>query len=168
MNWVHIHLMTNHVPVIGTVIGALILGYALWKDNADMKRFSLGYFVVLGAITILVFFTGEPAEEAIEHLPGFSEAVMERHEKASVFAFVALLLVSALSLAGLAIRSLRLPQRWFYWRALMIGVVVTAGLMGWVANLGGKIRHTEVTGSAGTVQQGASSVPGDHEESDND
>jgi MFS family permease len=149
MNWVHIHLMTNHVPVIGTIIGALILGYALRNDSAEMKRFSLGYFVVLGAITILVYLTGEPAEEAIERLPGFSEAVIEKHEDASVFALAALLFVSTLSLAGLVIRSLGLPQRRFYWRALMIAVIVAVGLMGWVANLGGKVRHTEITGPSG-------------------
>lgn len=168
MNWVHIHLMTNHVPVIGTTMGALILGYALWKNSAEMKRFGLGYFVVLGAIAILVYFTGGPAKEAIEHLPGFSEAIVERHEEASIFALVALLLVSTLSLVGLVFRSLHLAQRRFYWPALMSGVVVTAGLMGWVANLGGRVRHTEINGSVSAVQQGVPSSPGEHEESDDD
>lgn len=148
MNWAHIHLMINHVPVIGTMIGALILGYALWRDNAEMKRFSLGYFVVLGAIAILVFLTGEPAEEVITRLPGISDSAVEQHEDASLVALAALLLVSALSFAGLVIRLLNLSQRRLYWRALMVCVVVAACAMGWAANLGGQIRHTEITAHA--------------------
>ncbi len=144
MNWVHIHLMTNHIPVIGTMIGIVILAYSLWKNSEEMKRFSLGFFVVLGAVTLLVYFTGEPAEEAIEKLPGVSEVMLERHEGASIFALVSLLVLSALSLAALVFRSLGLPERAWYWRTLVLVAVLSGGLMGWIANLGGKIRHTEI------------------------
>lgn len=39
-------------------------------------------------IAIGVYFTGEPAEELIEHLAGFSEPLVERHEEAALIATI--------------------------------------------------------------------------------
>ncbi|MCM2278924.1 MAG: hypothetical protein NDJ89_12685 [Oligoflexia bacterium] len=144
MNWVHIHLMTNHVPVIGIVIGVILLVVTLAWKSPDLRRFALYYFVALGAATLLVYLTGEPAEEAIEHAPGISEAVIERHEKASVYGLIAVELLAALSLAGLLAKRSALATRPVFTRALLGVALLAAVILGWVANLGGKIRHTEL------------------------
>jgi hypothetical protein len=76
--------MTNHIPVIGIVIGLAILVFALVWRSTDLKRFALIYFVALGLMTVVVYLTGEPAEEAIEHMAGISESAIEKHEDASL------------------------------------------------------------------------------------
>lgn len=144
MNWVHIHLMTNHAPIIGVLVGLAILAFGVFRNSKDLKRFALGYFVVLGAVTVLVYLTGEPAEEAIEHAAGISENTIEAHEDASIYGLIAVLLLSLLSLAALIFRKKRLEDRPWFCR-LLLGVALVASLiMAWVANLGGKIRHTEI------------------------
>jgi hypothetical protein len=120
----------------------LIVGMA-WKSR-DLQRFTLYYFVALGAITLLVFLTGEPAEEAIEHTAGVSEAMIERHEEASVFGLVAIEVVAAMSLIGIFLKRKTLIAQERYMRVLLLFVLVANGTMGWVANLGGQIRHTEM------------------------
>jgi hypothetical protein len=147
MSWVHIHLMTNHVPVIGAVIGLLLLAVAVFWRSEDLKKFSLYYFVGLALVTLLVFFTGEPAEEAIEHTAGISEALIERHEEASHFGLIAIELVALVSLTALLWPKLKLIQRDWFSRTMLALVMLAVATMAWVANLGGQIRHTEISSS---------------------
>ena len=159
MSTVHLHLLLNHFPVIGTIIATALLGYAIVRRNSDLTKAALGLFVVLAGVAIVVYFTGEPAEETIENLPGFSEAITERHEEAAELATVLLSLFGALALGALAFFRRRLLPRRVALLALLIGVSVTA-VMGYAAWLGGQVRHTEVR----TVSVAVS--PGSHEDSD--
>src|SRR5690242_40768 len=106
MSWVHIHLMLNHIPVLGTGLGLVILTVASFWKSKDLERFALYYFVSLGLLSLLVYFPGEPAEESLEQVAGISKAVIERHEDASVYALIGIELVAVLALAGLY------PRRW--------------------------------------------------------
>jgi hypothetical protein len=144
MSWVHVHLLTNHIPVIGVIIGLILLIVGMAWKSRDLERLMLYYFVVLGAISLLVFLTGEPAEKAIEHTVGVSEALIERHEEASVFGLITVEVVAAMSLIGIWLKRKNLIAQEWYMRVLLLLVVVASGTMGWVANLGGKIRHTEM------------------------
>ena len=33
MNWAHLHLLINHIPVLGTVFGTLLLIFGMAKKN---------------------------------------------------------------------------------------------------------------------------------------
>ena len=63
MNWAHVHLLINHIPVLGTVFGTLLLVFGMAKKNETIKRVSLGIFAIIAVATVPVYFTGEPAEE---------------------------------------------------------------------------------------------------------
>ena len=143
MSSVHFHLLLNHFPVIGTLIVIALLAAAIVRRSNDIAKVSLGFLAALGAISLLVFFTGEPAEEAVENLPGFSEAITERHEEFALAATVVLASVGAFALAILVFLRKRDIPRW-----LTVGVfllsLVGGGMMGYTAMLGGQVRHTEV------------------------
>ena len=112
MSLLHMHLLLNHFPVIGTIIVIALFGVAiLWRNNS-VARVSLGLLASLGAIALLVYFTGEPAEESIEHLPGFSETITERHEEFALAATIVLASVSALALGALLFLRKREIPRW--------------------------------------------------------
>jgi uncharacterized membrane protein len=143
MSFTHLHLLLNHFPVVGTVIVTALLGWALFRRSGEITRVSLALFALIGAVAIAVFLTGEPAEEAIENLPGFSEAITERHEE---FALIATIIVGALgALAALALALLRKREipRWVITSSFVLSLAAT-GLMGYTAMLGGQVRHTEV------------------------
>jgi len=63
MNWAHIHLSLNHLPVVGIIFGVLLLLLALLRKSEELKRVSLGVFVLTALIALPVYFTGEPAEK---------------------------------------------------------------------------------------------------------
>jgi hypothetical protein len=85
MNWAHVHLMLSHLPVVGTIFGLLLLLLAQLRKSEELKRVSLGIFVLTALLALPVYFTGEPAEKVVEHLPGVTEPLIEEHENAALF-----------------------------------------------------------------------------------
>ena len=144
MNWAHVHLMLSHLPVVGTIFGVLLLLLALLRKSEELKRVSLGVFVLTALLALPVYFTGEPAEKVVEHLPSVTESLIEEHEDAALFALLMAGSAGVVALAGLILfrRAERLPG-WVVGAALVLSLS-TSGLMGWTANRGGRIRHTEI------------------------
>jgi hypothetical protein len=144
MTWAHLHLALNHVPVIGLPIVVLLLAWAVVRRSVELTRASLGLLVLLALVTIIVQLTGEPAEDLIEGLPGVVDAMVERHEEAALIGTIGMSVLGLLALVGWwRSRGGRVLARW-YSPAMLIGGLVLAGYFGWVANLGGQIRHTEI------------------------
>lgn len=164
MNIAHLHLMLNHFPVVGSVIVALLLALALYRRSDELGRASLLLAGLVGAASVVVYFTGGPAEELVERLPGVSEAITEQHEEAALVATIVVAALGALSLIALAMhRGRRALSRRTTGAALALALVA-CGVMGYTAFLGGQVRHTEIRSGAVTAQAGA----GGAVESDND
>lgn len=143
MNAAHVHLILNHIPVIGMAIGFLLLAVAMTKKSTELMKVSLGVFIIMALIAIPTYLTGKAGEEVVEHLPGVAQSIIDQHEEAAGLSLVAVEILGALALGGLLFfrRSPTIP-RWFVGTALILSIVV-AGLMGYTANLGGQIRHAE-------------------------
>lgn len=147
MSVVHLHLLLNHVPVIGMFFVAFILGVAIWRGNDGMAKLALATLAGIGAIAAVVYFTGEPAEEAVEHLAGVGESMIHEHEEAAEIAFIGSSLAGLFAVA-LLLWSRTRPLARSLWTITLLGVLAVAGLMARTASLGGQIRHTEI--SSGT------------------
>jgi len=149
MSFVHLHLLLNHVPVVGVVFVVLLLAVALWKRHSDIGKLALALLAGIAAITAIVFLTGEPAEEAVENVAGVSEALIHQHEDVALVALISTGVVGALALGLLWwYRRQTLPRRLV--GASLVVMLGVSGLMAWTANLGGQIRHSEIR-SAGAV-----------------
>lgn len=147
MDAAHIHLLLNHVPVLGAVFGALLLAYAMARDSDDVCRAGLWTLGIAGAAAVVVYLTGEPAEELVEGLPGFSHDALERHEEIALWATISAAGVGVLAFLTLWVyRAGRVPGR--FRAVLLVVALALAGVMGWVANSGGQVRHEEIRGDA--------------------
>ncbi len=143
MSWVHIHLLLNHVPVIGVFGAMLVLGIGIVKRNQDVIRVGLGLVVLVAVASVTVYLTGEPAEELVEGLPGISETALEAHEDAAFYATVVALLLGVGVAAGLLVfRGGKVPLWFAVWTLLLS--IVSAGVTAWTAGLGGQIRPSEI------------------------
>lgn len=144
MNYAYLHLVLVHIPVIGLLFGIFLLVVAMAKKSEELKRASLGVFVLIAVLTLPVYFTGEPAEDAVEQLPGVSESIIDEHEESSFTALVFAELLGITALGGLLLfpRSKAIPA-WLL-TTLMVLSIGSGGSMAKTANLGGKIRHTEI------------------------
>ena len=144
MDTTHLHLLTNHLPILGGVFGMLILGYGLFRKNRTLITAGLVTFVLTALSALPPYFTGESAEDAVEGLAGVSHAIIEQHEEAAAVALGFTLLLGALSLIYLILE--KRVKNWkpnLSYLPLVLSVIVFA-LMARVGYLGGQIRHTEI------------------------
>lgn len=151
MNWAHVHLTLNHIPVLGVFFGLLLFVIAILRRDEFLKKISLGNFFIIALLGLAVYLTGEPAEHLVEKIAGVSEAVIDRHEDAALISTIGLGILGLISLIGLGLarNSNRIPR--FFVTAPLFGALIVSGLMAWTANLGGQIRHTEITALTNTT-----------------
>lgn len=143
MSILHLHLLLNHFPIVGAVLASLLLGVALVRRSDELAKVSFALLALLGVTSIVVFLTGEPAEEAIEDLAGFSHAIVERHEQAALLATIAMSFLGAVSVVLLlALLKRAVPRT--YTVAVLVAAISTTAVMGWTGYLGGQVRHSEV------------------------
>lgn len=144
MNDAHLHLLVNHVPIIGGLFASLILVWGIIKNNRSIIGIALVAFVVLGVASFVAHSTGEGAEEILEHgMTTYDHHMIHEHEEAAFPAHIAMVITAFASLITLVVRKLREG------RVLPIFVLVlsilTFVLMARAGNLGGKINHPEVS-----------------------
>ena len=144
MSWTHLHLLLNHIPVLGSVFGLLLLVVAMMRRSAELKKVSLGVFIIAALFAIPVYLTGNLAENAVENLPGVSESIVDQHQQWALISLAAVGVLGLFALGGLWLsrRSRALPT-WIVTMSLIFSLTI-GGLMVWTANLGGQIRHTEI------------------------
>lgn len=167
MDALHIHLLLNHFPVIGTIIGVALLLLGFFTKSDAIKRASLAVVFGVALLTIPVYLTGEPAEERVEKAVGVSKAIIEEHEDAAMPALIAMEITGFVALIGLFVsfRISRFANVSFV--AALILSLVTFGLIARTANLGGQIRHVEIrTGTAATNNENPAATKGEKDDDD--
>lgn len=150
MNSVRMHLALTHVPVVLSFVGLIMLVIAFFIKNSSVTKTSYILILIAGVAAIPVFLTGDGTEEAIENLPGISEAIIERHEEAAKLAMISIAAAGLTALAALFSFKWHLAFRLFKFVVLLLAIA-SGGLMAQTAHLGGQIRHSEIR-NAGELQ----------------
>ena len=170
MNQAHLHLLFNHLPILGTLFGLLILAGGYVLKNNTVKRTALGIFVLSALCVIPAYLTGEGAEAITESLPGVTENFIEAHENmANIFLGMA----GALGLLSLVTFFADLKMKKIAPILYAITLVVALGTMviaQQTGSSGGKIRHTEIrsgVASSGVERPGSNNGAEAGDEEDN-
>jgi uncharacterized membrane protein len=157
---VHLHLVLNHLPILITALGLLLVAIAAWRSDDYLARVALAFFVG-GALSALpTYLTGEGAEDAVKNLPGVTKALIEQHSDIALIAAIVVGVLGAFALWALwrYRRPAILPV--MIVRAILVGAVAGAGLMAYAGLLGGEIRHTEVRSGYVPAAEGAAGAGG--------
>ena len=144
MDWVHLHLALNHLPVLGTPFLLLLMLWSWWRKQPVTARFSLWLFVGLSAVSIGVKYTGDFAWENVQKQPGFDPLLVERHEQAADQATTGVFFLGIAAAVALFVS--RAGRTTPVWARVMVTVIAVATclLMARTANFGGHIRHPEI------------------------
>ncbi len=152
MNEAHFHLVVNHLPIVGLLIGFLVLVTGFLLKKPEVKVTALGIFVFSALASIAAFYSGEGAEEIVERVSGISETLINKHEESAEIFFIFILILGAISLITmfLEIKKLKFSKFGF---ALVIILSLVAGVLAInVGTTGGEIRHTEIKNGANLIQ----------------
>jgi len=148
----HLHLLLNHFPTIGFVIGLTLFVAALYANSDHLKQAALVIFVGVAIITIPTYASGNAAQVAICVADGIdpcqntdiSRPLIEAHEGAAFASMLMMFVTGGFGWLGLYQyrRLLRLPR----WKAVMVLVPAEIAYesMSKPAALGGEIRHSEI------------------------
>ena len=160
MDPAHVHLLLNHVPTVGFVIGLMLFVSSLIAKTVELKRASLVVFVGIALVTIPTYVSGNAAEEVlcaggakapVCSDPGVSKSLIQTHEGAALLAFAAIILTGAFAWLGLwQIRRTSRAENWNLAVILLLSLVAF-GLAARAANIGGEIRHPEIRSAQETV-----------------
>lgn len=144
MNEAHVHLITNHLPIIIPFIALVVLLIGLFSKSDAVKRTAFFLFLVGAIATYPAFESGEEAEEIVEHLAGVSHDLIHEHEEKAELFMVLSYILGALSLVGL----------WANWKKkkfaniLIYSTILLSVIVIYVAKetgtSGGEIRHPEI------------------------
>lgn len=155
MNQTHLHLLLNHLPIFGSILGGLVLVHGLWTKSNQTKIAAYNILVISSVAAVITYLTGEAAEESVENIQGVSKDLIDRHADFAVFALVALISLGVASLLGLFLTIKNSPSaRTIAFVTLFISLI-SFGLIARTGYIGGQIRHTEINSTNNTpVQNG--------------
>jgi uncharacterized membrane protein len=160
MNLAYLHLLLNHLPVVGSIFALFLLLIGIVRRSLELQKAALIAFMLIALISIPTFLTGEPAEKIVTNVPGISLRTVHNHEEAAEVSFWGIQALGAFAFIGLWLyRSSAAMPKWFLGASLALALTVGV-MMAWTANLGGQIRHSEIYAGAG-VQPDHEHEPGE-------
>jgi ABC-type Mn2+/Zn2+ transport system permease subunit len=144
MNGAYIHLLTNHLPIIGSIFAfCLLIAGMFWKSD-HLKHAALVTVIISALFSIGSYITGEDAEHVVEDIIGINHEALEEHEEAAEISMWALIITGAISLGTLAgfyqQKKYSGPLVWLCLAFLFVSVLLTIH----TGKEGGMIRHTEL------------------------
>ena len=144
MNDAHFHLVVNHMPIVGLLIGILILITGLLLKRTEVKLTALGVLIFSAIASVPTFYTGEGAEEVVENISGISETLIHDHEELAEKFFTLTLILGAIAIIAFIAEL----KKFKYAKHLIILVLILSisdlVLAKFVGTSGGEIRHTEI------------------------
>ncbi len=153
MNQAHLHLIVNHVPIVGSLFAAVLLGAGLLRQNATLTQAGLVAVLAAGLLCLPAQLTGAGAAATVQDMPRVSRALIENHAAAAELGFWALESAAALALFSLLLLKNASPRARLLAGLTLVVAVLSFGLLARAGNLGGQIRHTEIRDGFGTPDE---------------
>src|SRR5450759_3927919 len=100
MTTVHLHLLLNHIPILGSIFVTVLFIVALIYRNTFLQKVSLWSLVVIALFTAVTYLTGDGAAQAVQGLPGISVDIMHLHQTVGRVGLDLMFVAGAIALAG--------------------------------------------------------------------
>lgn len=144
----HLHLLTNHIPILGSLFAFILLIIGMVLKNRTVEVVSLSTLVVVVLFTIPAYLSGEEAEHIVEHMSMVNEHELEEHEEHAETTLWLMVLAGISALATLlSYNYFKGMTRWVRLTTVVICGVSFLSMIP-LSLHGGKIMHTELRGDA--------------------
>ena len=153
MNQAHIHLIVNHVPIVGSLFAAVLLGAGVLQKNLSLTRAGLVAVLAAGLLCLPAQITGEGAAAIVQNMPRVSRALIQNHAEAAELGFWVLEIAAAAALFSLLLLKNASPKARLLTLLTLVLAFISFGLLARAGNLGGQIRHTEIREGFGTPDE---------------
>ena len=169
MNDAHLHLIVNHFPIIGTILGLGILITGIILKNNTVKSTAYVLFIVAAIFAAFSIGTGEGAEELVEDMPSVGKQIIREHEEMAEKLAIVLYVLGAISLAGLFLNYKKHAKAQLVSVAALVVAIGAVFFAQQTGTTGGEIRHSEIRANAFPsigAEQKAAEKQGESEDKD--
>lgn len=163
MDWVQIHLLLNHFPIVLAAMGALSAIVATIMKRRGIWMYAAVSLTLAGIMVIPAYLTGGPAEVVTRRPPSLAPDAIGAHQAAALVS-AALVGVAALVGAFAWRRMVRYPRETSLpaslRAALLVSSLAAAGHLYYTALLGTRVVHgPDAVGGPAPVDRGGPVVP---------
>lgn len=141
---VHLHLLLNHFPTVGMIVGFGLFLLAVLKKSEDLKRGAMAVFFAIALLSLPTYMSGYSAQKSLRGVRTVSQEVIGLHQRSALFALIFMEATGILAWYGLWNARKRVSIGPRITAAAVLLSAATIGLMGSAANVGGEIRHPEI------------------------
>jgi len=144
MNAAHLHLMFNHLSLVGMGFAILLNLLAVFGKSVDIRKLSCWFYILVGLLAILPVATGDGAGEIIKNMPGVSKDAIEYHETWGYLFFYGAMAIGLLAIAALWYTRAKEGVLKKFNLAMLVLAIVVSVFAFQTGTTGGKIRHSEI------------------------
>lgn len=170
MNDAHLHMVVNHFPIIGTILGLGILISGMILKNDSVKNTAYILFIVAAIFAAFSMGTGEGAEEMVEDMPSVGKQIIHEHEEMAEKLAIVLYVLGIFSLVGLFLSYKNNSKSKLVSYVAVIVAIIGVFFAQQTGTTGGEVRHTEIRANAaqaiGTDQNAAGGEQRESEDKD--
>src|SRR4051812_15776813 len=98
---VHLHLLLNHFPTVGLVVGVGVFVAGITRRSEDLKRAALAILFAIALLALPTYMTGYSAAKAVRKIPEVSQSLVDLHQRAALLALVFMELTGVVAWFGL-------------------------------------------------------------------
>lgn len=145
MNTAYLHILTVHLPVIGTPVLIIWMLSNLKNHSEKQWKWLYATTIFIGILTGVSYFTGPATADWVKtHLTHYPQDLVENHALLGRLVFVLQTFASLIGIMALSSYwqgekpSVKLPY------ILLIVLIITTLLLLYTAHLGGMIRRTDL------------------------
>jgi len=161
MNDAHVHLVVNHFPIIGTILGLGILITGIILKNNTVKSTAYALFIVSAIFAAFSMGTGEGAEELVEDMPSIGKQIIHVHEEMAEKLAIILYVLGTISVAGLFLNYKKHAKAQLISFLALIVAIIGVFFAQQTGTTGGEIRHTEIRANAEPVNASGETIKED-------
>ena len=144
MNAAHLHLMFNHLAIVGLGFAILLNIISIILKNQEFKKLFCWFYILTGLLSILPIITGDGAHEILKTYPGISNDAIEYHETWAYIFFYGLILNGVIAIGALWFSRKNPDLMKKFSVAMLIVATVLLVFAYQTGATAGKIRHPEI------------------------
>lgn len=142
----HLHLLLNHIPILGPIFVTILFLIALFYRNVFMQKVSLWFLVGIALFTAATYLTGAKAVLAVQGLPGISQQMILSHELFAKYGLGVMFVTGIIALGGALFYSRKPEISKSFLMVILVILLLNCALFAYIGFLGGQIHHQEIRG----------------------
>ncbi len=140
----HVHLIINHVPILGSIFVLVLFIIALVFKNGFLQKLSLWFLVGIALSTAVAYVSGEKTDGAVRGLPEVADAMITVHKQVARYGLIIMFIAGVISLGGIIFYSKRTVLPVYLRISVLLILLVCVAVLAYAGFLGGLVMHPEI------------------------